>query len=229
MKGICKLLAVDPSLTCSGWALFSLENRALLGVGKIRSKPPSEPLQARLLDLQQQVNRFLLKVNAGVGDILVCEGPTTMKDPRAAIKVEQVRGIFESMSRAQGIQVPGRLNPRSVQVELMGMKGRQTKRETVKKTALGVVKNLYGTQLDQIGFSKSEDDLRKNQDIVDAILVGHLALGRISTAIQGSIALEEIFSESGTRRRSSRFAWGSGESNTFGWSSKEISYLGRKG
>src|SRR5689334_2486040 len=119
------LLSVDPSLTCSGWALFSLRSTALMGVGKIRSLPPSHALPDRLNDLQRKVQAVFDQFQLTEKDILVCEAPTTMKDPSAAIKVEQVRGMFESLARTRRVTVPGRINPRTVHHELLGLKGRQ--------------------------------------------------------------------------------------------------------
>lgn len=200
------LMAVDPSLTCSGWALFSvLEGGGLRAVGKVRSLTPSLPLAIRLKDLQSKIDTLFSNLDLGLDDVLICEGPTTMKDPKAAIKVEQVRNIFEVVARKLSMRVPGRLNPRSVQSEIMGLKGKQISRLIVKEVAVSAVKSLHGESLEGIGFSSKEDNLRKHQDIVDALLIGSLALSRLESAKQSKTPIEEIFSIS-LRPRMGKFA-----------------------
>src|SRR5690606_7250972 len=126
-------------------------------------------------------------------DVLICESQTTMRDPRAAFKVEQVRGIFETVARSRSLHVPGRINPRSVQSEVMGLRGKQLARAVVKDTAVHIVKSVYGPALEAIGFSADADNLARNQDIVDAILIGSLAVTRIGTAELGGMGFEEVY------------------------------------
>jgi len=195
------LLAIDPSLTCSGWALFSLQAGDLLGVGKIRSLPSSLALAHRIEDLQQKINLLFDQISLCDNDVLICEAPTTMRDPRAAFKVEQVRGIFETIARERGLRVPGRLNPRSVQYEVMGLKGKQMTREVVKQSAVQIVQRLYSGALKRIGFDCDASNLKKHQDIVDAILVGTLAVARVQSANLSKMELEEAFAEKIKSRR----------------------------
>ena len=124
-----------------------------------------------------------------------------MRDPRAAFVVEQVRGIFETLARARALVVPGRLNPRSVQYEMLGLKGKQLLRETVKLTAAAAVSRLYAQSLRRLGFDCGIDNLSRNQDIVDAMLVGGLALTRIKSAEAAGVSLEEYFDGNALRRR----------------------------
>src|SRR5690606_567012 len=134
-----RLLAVDPSLTCSGWALFELATARpgqgkLVAVGKIRSLSPRVPLATRFSDLQRKIVGVYESLSLSGNDVLICESQTTMRDPRAAFKVEQVRGIFETVARSRSLHVPGRINPRSVQSEVMGLRGKQLARAVVKDT-----------------------------------------------------------------------------------------------
>lgn len=186
-----RLLAVDPSLTCSGWALFSISSGDLLSVGKIRSLKASFALGDRLLDIQKKVQTVLRELKISARDVVVCESQTTLRDPRAAFKVEQVRGIFEALARSAGASVPGRINPRSVQREVMGLKGRQIERASVKRIALDVAHALYGDSLGNIGITRRE--LGSHQDIVDAVLVGRLGLVRIKSAEAAGLSLNDIF------------------------------------
>ncbi len=191
-------MAVDPSLTCSGWALFDLSDELaggalLVAVGKIRSLAPSFPLATRLLDLQHKILQIFEQLSLGADDVLICESQTTMRDPRAAFKVEQVRGIFETVARSRALRVPGRINPRSVQSEVMGLRGKQLERAVVKHTAVQIVKSVYGDALSSLGFTVDNRNLLRHQDIVDAILVGSLAVSRVQGAERAGFDLEEAF------------------------------------
>ena len=200
-----RLISVDPSLTCSGWACFSLTGGGVLGVGKIRSLSPKLPLSQRLLDLQQKIESLIRQLNFGPSDVLVCEAPTTMRDPHAAIKVEQVRCIFETGARRVGAAVPGRLNPRSVHREVMGLKGKQLERAIIKDLAVQTVRTLYGAELRKLGFEE-QSALSRHQDIVDALLIGTLALARVQSAQQGGMALELLFESKAAPNRSRNWA-----------------------
>jgi Holliday junction resolvasome RuvABC endonuclease subunit len=188
-----KLLAVDPSLTCSGWAVFSIEKKQILGVGKVHSLPSSHPLETRLRHLQEKVTKIFDTLFLSNEDILVCEAPTTMLDPKAAFKVERVRGIFEAVARARGIVITGRINPRTVQYEVMGLQGKQLKRALVKEAAVKTVSILYTKSLESIGFDAKESNLRSNQDIVDAILIGAAALVHVENAHRAGSNIESVF------------------------------------
>lgn len=197
------LLAIDPSLTCSGWALFHIRTQELLAVGKIRSLPAKVPYAERLRDLHSRISTLFQEIDGGAHDVLVCESPTTMRDPRAAMRVEQVRCTFESIGRTRGMAVPGRLHPRSVQYEVMGLRGKQIGREVVKSTAVSLVEKLYADELREMGLWSDGIALRSHQDIVDAILIGNLAAARIKSALQGGVAIDSLFSD-GLHSRSRR-------------------------
>lgn len=187
------LIAVDPSLTCTGWALFSIPSGEVTSVGKIKGLPPTIPLANRLKRLQEHIGKLIAHLSLDERDILVCEAPTTVRDPHNALKVEQVRGLFESLAREQGMVVPGRVNPRSVQYEVMGLRGKQLVRGEVKLAAIRTVEYLYSPHLARLGLVGSAAELKKHQDIVDAVLIGHLALMRVQAAQSAGVALEEVF------------------------------------
>lgn len=194
------LLAVDPSLTCSGWALFGVADGRIKAVGKIRAEKPSVPMSLRLEKLQASIASVLGALQLGARDLLVCEAPTTMKDPHNAIKVEQVRGLFESLGRGRGAVVPGRINPRSVQYEVMGLRGKQIPRIEVKSAAVRTAAYLYAPDLERLGLT----GLDKHQDIVDAVLIGRLALIHIEAARNGSFPVESLFE---VQRAQNRRSW----------------------
>lgn len=219
------LLSADPSLTCTGWALFRVRDEALLAVGKLKSLPADRFLSERLSDIQFRVNQLMNSFDLKTNDVLICEGETTMLDPRAAIKVEQVRGIIEAVARQRGVDVPGRLNPRSVQSELMGLRGKQPRREVVKRVAREIAISFYRSTLVQLGLVPSHQNLIRHQDVVDAILIGRLGLVRIQSAERAKLPVSHILGGSTRKRRRTRLGWGHGESNSFGWTTGELAKL----
>ncbi len=194
------LVAVDPSLTCSGWACFCLETSRLYAVGEIKAHGPEFSMGYRLKNFQEEIHQLYEKLQLDENDIVVCEAPTTMRDPRAALLVEQVRCIFECLGRSRGAFVPGRINPRTVHKVLLGYKGmRQQTREIVKAQALAVAKVLYAEALATFGL---HEKLAKHQDIADAILIGNLALSWVGQSKATKTNLEVYFEPS--KRSASR-------------------------
>lgn len=150
------------------------------------------------------------------GDVLLCEGPAPLvRNPQSALKVEGVRGIFEAVARAEGLLVPGRLNPRTVQTELLGMRGRQLARAEVKAWARATAMRLYGDVLQEMLGAPHE---RKtiSQDILDALLIGTVAATRIQLAVRGQQPIESAFLPSA--RGGSRHSGGA--SRATGWSER---------
>lgn len=204
---LSRLLAVDPSLTCSGWALFRLKDQKLLAVGKLKSVSRLRTAGSkaawpeRMRDLQLKIQTCLEMLELSSDDFLVCEAATTMRDPRAALLVEQVRTIFETMARTRQVEVPGRLNPRTVQHEIMGLRGRQLSRLSVKDAAVRIAYDLFGKELRELELADDMSGLRRHQDIVDALLVGASAIARIEHAGRSGQETFAMFEE--RRMRSS--------------------------
>lgn len=196
------LLAIDPSLTQTGWAYFSLREMQPRAVGVIRAPGPELPYQKRLSDLQDKVGKLFASLEIGERDILVCEGPAPLVlNPQSALKVEHVRSIFESLAREYGAEVPGRLNPRTIQRELLGMKGKQLPRKEVKIWARNTAERLYAQRLPELvvnGFSSPPKETP--QDVIDALLVGSLALSRVKLAGHMKSELCSVFAEKRARR-----------------------------
>jgi Holliday junction resolvasome RuvABC endonuclease subunit len=228
-KGL--LFALDPSLTRSGWSVFSLTNSRLLLSGVLSPPGPDTNFSRRLDILHADVKRLFLQLELGKNDIFVCEGPAPLvRNPLSALKVERVRGIFEALARECGVCVPGRLNPRTVQTEILGMRGTQPPRATVKAAAKEVCSRLYGETL-QSSFDRavelklSEGARSMPQDIVDAALIGSLALSRVLHCRQTGQDIYEVFAASGSGRTRKR--WG-GSRRSSGWTEKDFRTL-RKG
>lgn len=160
-------------------------------------------MATRLERLQGSIKKVISDLTLGGADVLVCEAPTTMKDPLNAIKVEQVRGLFESSGRNLGVTVPGRVNPRSVQYEVMGLKGKQLGRTEVKAAAVRTVQYLYAPTLEGFGIKATDEELKRHQDIVDAILIGRFAVLKIQGALESRQSLESVFDTQTKQQRSS--------------------------
>ncbi len=155
----------------------------------------------RLRVLQGRIEGLFERLRLGPHDVLVCEAPTTAKDPHNAFKVEHVRSLFEAIARSRSLAVPGRINPRTVQFEIMGLSGKQLERKEVKATAVRMATFLYGPELQRLGINM--DELQRHQDIIDALLLGRLALTRIQTAHDGELPLAQIFESGVPQRRTS--------------------------
>jgi Holliday junction resolvasome RuvABC endonuclease subunit len=187
------LFAVDPGLRQTGWALFSISDEHPLEWGVISPENPKDPLSVRLHSIQSKIVKLFEGLGLSDGDFLVCEGPAPVSlNPSSSIKVEQVRSMFETLARSACMNVPGRLNPRTVQTDLLGLRGKQLPRKEVKNIAMSLVCQLF-----DFGSTKVP------QDAVDAILVGVLARSKIIHAERtGSTA--GIFFEGGKGRSHSR-------------------------
>lgn len=206
------LLAIDPSLTATGWVVFTIADAKPRSAGLIAPPGPTMPMSQRLEILQDAVRSLLTNMQFGKGDVLICEGPAPLvKNPLSALKVEQVRGIFESLARENGAAVPGRLNPRTVQTELLGMRGSQVKREEVKHSAREVAKKLFGSQLRSLKLHdvKLSNGDELPQDIIDALLIGCLSVSRVQSAYKTGVSLAELFSSRPTavNKSSRRLGW----------------------
>lgn len=200
-----RLLAIDPSLSSSGWALFEIASEKLIAVGTLKSKYEKNKFFQRISKLQFEIGALLDNLELNSNDLLVVETATTIKDPDATLKVEQVRAIFEALARLKGMCVPGRVNPRSVHYEILGLKGKQLSRDMIKSAAFSVATKIFSQDLSRLNIS--EDMLIKEQDIVDAMLIGSLCLVRINQANASSTSsIEDCFlnTKGSTNRRWSK-------------------------
>jgi hypothetical protein len=71
----------------------------------------------------------------------------------------------------------------------MGLRGKQLQRSIVKQSALQTVQSLYADSLRAFGLSV----IKSHQDIIDAILLGHLATSRLKSALTTGVSIESCF------------------------------------
>ena len=193
------LFALDPSLTSSGWALFCLKTLEPKKTGILKALSTEFSLEQRLSDLQRQVRALYKDLELSKNDYFICEGPAPLVlNPNSSMKVERVRGIFETLARESNIKMLGRINPRTVQSELMGLKGKQLERKEVKRIARDLANKM---------FSSYFVENKSNQDIVDAVLIGALVSSKLKMAKDTKVDLEVMFApkKGGTKRRSKRW------------------------
>ncbi len=214
-----------------------------LSAGIISALPAKFSMSHRLQVLQQGIEDTFTQLRLTQGDIVVCEGPAPIVlNPHTALKVEQVRGIFETVARTRGLAVPGRINPRTVHTELLQMRGKQLSRAEVKVWARATVERLFGVNLAGITMMGSfshggpQDNgaecrlLRGNgsqrrkkipQDIIDALLIGCVAVSRVQLGKKSQLSLEAVF-ESKPQRR---YAIRSGGRRGVCWTERDVKKL----
>lgn len=130
-----------------------------------------------------------------------------MLNPGSALKVEQVRSIFESVARSRGVIVPGRINPRTVQSELLGLRGKQLARKEVKLQARVVAERLYSNRLPQLDDELEDRSISVRdlpQDIVDALLIGAVAVSKLQLAERLGTNVTDLLSSSRSNSAGSR-------------------------
>ena len=207
-----RLLAIDPSLNSSGWVMFNIAKASPLSIGIIPSKNTSSKrktklsnltLAERLYFIQKEVEESLEELKLGPNDILVCEGPAPLVlNPQTALKLEHVRGIYETLARHRGACVPGRLNPKTVQTEILNLKGKQLARPIIKDLITQTAKHIFASDLERL-ILKNPDILIKRrsgkteipQDIYDALLIGAVAVSKLQLCQKTQTDIFSIFSE----------------------------------
>ena len=83
----------------------------------------------------------------------------------------------------------------------MGLTGKQVPREQIKELAVSIAIRLFGKDFRELGLLQDATDLADHQDIVDAVLVGSLALTKLQAALIGGIGVEQLLEHQGGRRR----------------------------
>ena len=219
------LLAIDPSLTATGWACFDLTTEDLRSCGVVSPPPPDLPLHYRLSVLQEGIEALSERLGIAGRDVVVCEGPAPLvKNPLSSLKVEQVRSIFEAVARRRGALVPGRLNPRSVHTELLGLSGKQLARNEVKAAARQAALRLYGDYFakDLVSAQKRRGASTIPQDVIDALLIGALAMSRIRFANGSGSDLYAVFAERKLAVRSRSLGRRSRSKNLARWEEQDL-------
>lgn len=212
-----RLFAVDPSLTCSGWVLFDIGGDCPIAAGTLSPPGPSVPLSERLRLLQNQVMSLMEALKLSRGDVLVAEGPAPLvKNPSSSTKVEQVRTMFETLARSLGVEVPGRVNPRTVQAELLGLRGAQLPRLQVKQLARTTAKQMFETEI--LIASQCPCFSKLSQDIVDALLIAAFSAALIRRAESSGTQLRDVFDLT----RSSKTSFGSGRKRSKTWTENDL-------
>jgi Holliday junction resolvasome RuvABC endonuclease subunit len=163
-----KVASFDPSINSVGWAIFECDESIIDG-GVIHLLPSERKLSVseRIKILVRQIAKILKFYRLGLGDYVVCESQPHIINPRNALILERVRGAIEGLSISLGLEVLGRINPRSLHAFLLGNK-KQLKRNVVKNQIEAFVKWHF-----RDFFAKTVDMKRGCQDLYDAVALGY--------------------------------------------------------
>ena len=161
-----RILAMDPSLSCIGWALMETGEDELRHLEWVSSWGKAEPTGTTFDDKLASAGAIAERVLRGASaDILAVEMPVVYRNPQTTIKLAQVVGVVRWaahhwVDRVIEIQPGGRLAALGLPVRL--------KRPIAKELVINVVNNLYKRTFTM-----------EDHDIADAVAVGHAALAEL--------------------------------------------------
>ena len=157
-----RILAVDPSFSKSGWALFSINHRkiTLEDCGYISKNKKSNNIII-ITELAKEVCSILKVIveKHGVPGHMIIEDQYFSKNAATLKRLTEARVVWEIMYVA-GIPEGciERINPKTWQSQTLAL-SQKSERKNLKAAAKFAVKHLYGKEV-------SEDE-------ADAILIGH--------------------------------------------------------
>lgn len=156
-----RILALDPSLSCVGWALmeYSLELRQAWVSSSGKFEPCGKTLDDKLADAAGRAERIMHGCNP---DILAIELPVVYRNHATTIKLAQLVGAIRWAAhhwtdRTIEIQPGGRLTALGLPMKM--------KRDIAKELVRNTVNALYKLDIEP-------DD----HDISDAVAVAHAAM-----------------------------------------------------
>ena len=163
------LLALDPSTTCIGWAVLTLDGERVVKYGTHR--PRGDTLDEKLVDAYHWFLWLLDDGDTFLGDAVTAyafEMPIVYRNPATTIKLAQMVGVlrvaaFQWVEQTIEINPGGRLSALGLPVNL--------KRAVAKERVIANVNSLYGLELKP-----------KDEDAADAIAVGLAASNKLKLA-----------------------------------------------
>ncbi len=160
-----KVFAVDPSINKMGWAVLN-SREEIINAG-ILNYTGRGSVNARIKMIIHEIHKLLVANEIKNSDYFVVEACAQIVNPRSFLILERVRSAIETVAIIHGVKVPGRVNPRSIHVRMLGLE-KPEKRSKIKQITRQFVSSNY---LDFFRVNNIDVD-RKNQDIFDAILIG---------------------------------------------------------
>ena len=164
------ILSLDPSTTCIGWAVMSLDASIVVKYGTHR--PKGDTLDKKLADayrwMLRMVEHWHYTMRRDGGAHYAFEMPIVYRNPATTIKLAQMVGVlrvaaFEWVEQTIEINPGGRLSALGLPVNL--------KRAVAKERVIANVNGLYGLELKP-----------KEHDVADAIAVGLAASNKLKLA-----------------------------------------------
>ncbi|MEM4379811.1 MAG: crossover junction endodeoxyribonuclease RuvC [Thermoplasmatales archaeon] len=161
-----KVLAVDPSSSSLGWAILKVKGEIVdVGVLYYSSK---DSVSTRVKLIVREMHRIIHDYRLGGEDYFVTESSAGLVNPRSFLVLERVRGAVEAVAHLCGLQVLGRINPRSLHRSLLGIQ-KCVDRKTVKFYIREFISKEFGLALRKLHVEIKP----ANQDLFDALLVGY--------------------------------------------------------
>ena len=166
------ILALDPSLSCIGWAVLTLDGERIVEYGKHR--PRGDTLDEKLTDAHFWL-RWMLDADSAISPIYgeqitayAFEMPIVYRNPATTIKLAQLVGAlrvaaFPWVQRTIEINPGARLSALGLPVNL--------KRAVAKERIIANVNATYGLELKP-----------KEHDIADSIAIGVAASRKLKLA-----------------------------------------------
>ncbi|MCS6961758.1 MAG: crossover junction endodeoxyribonuclease RuvC [Deltaproteobacteria bacterium] len=161
-----KVLAVDPSSSSLGWAIIDTREIPLdAGVFYYNT---DISISNRVKHIVNEIKHIIDCYNLKRGDYFVVESSAGCINPRTFLILERIRGAGEAVALLNGLTVLGRINPRSIHVNLLGIK-KSLARVFVKSAIRSYVEKQFSAFLK----SAEIEVIPKNQDVFDALLLGY--------------------------------------------------------
>jgi len=133
------VIGIDPSLSCTGWAM--MDGQKLLTWGHIKTKPGNHGRQ--LVQIQHEITQVLI----GHDGEVALEWPYYAKNIKTTITLGEVRGIILAVCEHCGI-TPASYSPSEVK-QAVGCKGNASKQQVGQ-----MVRALTGAE----GLTEDESD-----------------------------------------------------------------------
>lgn len=182
-----KVFSVDPSVSSLGWAIMQVSGRLVdAGVLKYSSK---NSICERIQFILREVNDLIQYYKLGPTDYCVLESSAGIINPRSFLALERVRSSVEALAIIKGLRVIGRINPRSLQSKMLGLK-KMEKRDFVKSAIRSFVIQEFRSFFD----GNRLDISRVEQDLFDAVILAYYFVKLISF-LKNEQVITEILSD----------------------------------
>lgn len=156
------ILAIDPSLSSTGIALFVNEDTNIPICKRIQTTQKMGDTDDRILVICNMLNEIALIYE--ISDVIFEDGYIG-PSPKTGIQLAMLRGALCYMFKSSGISVV-HMQPSEIR-KVFGLKGNATKEEVALK-----VQGMYPLLKSQIGEYSDKNNKKKTSDMYDAVSIG---------------------------------------------------------